>query len=45
MHADKIIVLDDGKAVGVGDHETLMNECETYREIYLSQFEMGGKKV
>ena len=45
MHADKIIVLDDGKAVGVGDHETLMNECETYREIYLSQFETGGKKV
>ncbi len=44
MHADKIIVLDDGKAVGVGDHETLLSTCETYREIYLSQFEEGGAK-
>ena len=45
MHADKIIVLDDGKAVGIGDHETLLKECETYREIYLSQFENGGANV
>ena len=42
MHADKIIVLDDGKAVGIGDHESLLKDCEVYREIYLSQFEEGG---
>lgn len=39
MHADKIIVLDDGKAVGRGTHEELLRECETYKEIYSSQFE------
>lgn len=37
--ADKIIVLDDGKMVGIGDHETLINTCEVYREIYFSQYE------
>lgn len=35
--ADQIIVLDDGRVVGIGTHETLMEECETYREIVLSQ--------
>ena len=41
--ADKIIVLDDGAAVGVGTHETLMQTCEVYREIYRSQYgEEGG---
>ena len=39
MHADKIIVLDDGKMVGLGTHETLLNTCETYKEIYASQYE------
>lgn len=39
MHADKIIVLDDGKAVGIGTHDELMQYCEVYREIYFSQFE------
>lgn len=38
MHADKIIVLDDGKVVGVGTHQTLMETSEIYREIYFSQF-------
>lgn len=39
MNADKIIVLDDGKAVGIGTHAELMRDCEVYREIYFSQFE------
>ena len=38
MHADKIIVLDDGEAVGIGTHEQLLNECDVYREIYATQF-------
>jgi ABC-type multidrug transport system fused ATPase/permease subunit len=37
--ADKIIVLDEGKAVGIGTHEELMSSCEVYREIYFSQYE------
>ena len=45
MHADKIIVLDDGKAVGIGDNETLLKESEVYREIYRSQFENEGAGV
>ena len=42
--ADKIIVLDDGKAVGVGTHESLMQSCQVYQEIYFSQYqsEEGG---
>ena len=35
--ADFIVVLDDGKVVGIGSHDELMNTCETYREIHLSQ--------
>ncbi len=38
QHADMIIVLDDGKAVGMGTHEKLLESCEIYREIYESQF-------
>ena len=37
MDADKIIVLDEGRVVGVGTHQQLMKSCEEYREIYLSQ--------
>ena len=36
--ADKIIVLDDGSIVGTGTHDELIDSCETYREIYESQF-------
>lgn len=36
-HADKIVVLDDGKAVGIGTHEQLMQNCKVYQEIALSQ--------
>ena len=35
--ADKIIVLEDGKAVGIGRHDELMRDCEVYRQIALSQ--------
>lgn len=35
--ADKIIVLEDGKMAGIGTHEELMNNCETYKQIALSQ--------
>ncbi len=38
QHADKIIVLEEGKVVGIGSHEELIEYCEVYREIYNSQF-------
>ena len=41
MHADKIVVLDDGQAVGIGTHSELLTGCAIYREIYESQF--GGE--
>ncbi|EJP6471983.1 ABC transporter ATP-binding protein [Clostridium botulinum] len=37
INADKIIVLDEGKMVGMGTHDELMKNCEIYREIALSQ--------
>jgi len=37
MAADRIIVLDEGRIVGIGKHGELMKSCETYREIALSQ--------
>ena len=37
MNADKIIVLDKGKIVGIGKHEDLMKSCDVYKEIALSQ--------
>lgn len=39
QYADKILVLDDGEAAGIGTHEELLESCEVYREIYYSQFE------
>lgn len=36
-NADKIIVLDDGKMVGIGKHDELMQNCEVYQQIALSQ--------
>ena len=38
LHADKIIVLDDGKMVGYGRHEELLKNCPVYQEIAYSQF-------
>ncbi len=43
MHADRILVLDDGELVGCGTHTELLNSCEVYREIYRSQFPEGGE--
>ncbi len=37
-HADMILVLDDGKVVGKGTHDELLQNCEVYHEIYMSQF-------
>ena len=36
-HADKIVVLEDGNAVGMGTHEELLQSCQVYREIAMSQ--------
>ena len=36
--ADRIVVLDDGRAVGIGTHEELLRTCGVYREIYESQY-------
>lgn len=38
MHADKIVVLDNGKVAGIGTHEQLLQSCDVYKEIHLSQF-------
>ena len=38
MNADKIVVLDKGKCVGIGTHKELLNNCPVYKEIALSQF-------
>lgn len=37
LNADKIVVLDNGKCVGVGTHKELMKKCKVYKEIALSQ--------
>lgn len=37
MHADHILVLEEGKIVGQGTHEELMNDCQTYQEFAQSQ--------
>lgn len=45
QHADRIVVLDDGKIVGLGTSEELLESCGVYQEIYNSQFKKqeGGK--
>lgn len=45
MHANKILVLDDGQMVGVGTHEELLKTCEVYREIYYSQYPKEKQEV
>ena len=42
LHADRILVLDDGAIVGMGTHDELVRSCDVYREIYFSQFPEGG---
>lgn len=41
--ADKIVVLDDGCVAGMGTHESLIDTCDIYREIYESQFGKGAR--
>ncbi|SFH92910.1 ABC-type multidrug transport system, ATPase and permease component [Pseudobutyrivibrio sp. OR37] len=38
LEADQILVLDDGKCVGLGNHDKLIKDCETYQEIYYCQY-------
>ena len=41
--ADKIVVLDEGRAVGIGTHEQLLQTCPVYKEIYDSQYKDDGE--
>ena len=43
MHADRILVLEDGRMLGYGTHEELLENCGVYREIY--ELQMGGEAV
>lgn len=43
IDADKIIVLEDGKIIGMGNHNELMKNCEEYRDIYYSQTDKEKK--
>ncbi len=43
--ADQILVLDDGKSVGVGTHDELLITCSVYKEIYDSQYKKSGKEA
>lgn len=43
-HADAILVLEDGEAVGFGTHDELLGSCDVYREIYESQFRKEGDR-
>ena len=44
MDADKIVVLDGGKIVAMGNHDELLESCEVYRETYVSQNNAGGEE-
>lgn len=44
LHADQIVVLDDGKIAAVGKHEELLKNCSVYQEIYYSQFKKEDEK-
>ena len=43
LHADKIIVLEDGEVAGIGTHKELLEQCGVYQEIYYSQFPKEGE--
>lgn len=45
LHADKIIVLEDGEVAGIGTHGELLDNCPVYREIHDSQITRGGTKA
>ena len=42
IDADKIVVLDEGKVMGIDTHQNLLNNCQVYKQIYLSQYEKEG---
>ena len=42
-YADQILVLDEGKLVGLGTHDSLLESCRVYQEIYYSQYSGEGK--
>ena len=44
LHADKIIVLEEGRIAGIGTHEELLAGCETYQEIAKPQLEAGTER-
>ncbi|MBR2927102.1 MAG: ABC transporter ATP-binding protein [Clostridia bacterium] len=44
QHADLILVLEDGALVGIGSHNSLLENCDVYREIYQSQFQGGERR-
>ena len=48
LHAEQIIVLDDGEVAGIGTHQELLANCEVYRQIaesQLSEEELNGKEA
>ena len=45
MHADRIIVLEDGRTVGIGTHDELLSECPEYKELYESQVKSSSGGV
>ena len=44
-HADRIVVLEEGRIAGIGTHDALMRECAVYREIALSQLSRAELEV
>ena len=44
LHADKIIVLEDGEVAGIGTHKELLESCPVYKEIHDSQISKGGQE-
>ncbi|MBR3094838.1 MAG: ABC transporter ATP-binding protein, partial [Clostridia bacterium] len=42
-HADKILVLEDGRIDAIGTHEELLQTCEIYKEVYASQTKGGAR--
>ena len=42
LHAEQIIVLDEGEIAGIGTHEELLKTCDIYRETYESQVKGGS---
>ena len=45
LHADQIIVLDDGMVAGIGNHQELLENCPVYQEIYYSQFDRKEERA